>query len=89
MAILNKNAPIGRPTRELCVMACCFCRDPQFQTWVTTQDGSRGTENDTKSFILTQCGVTSRNDLDTNQEAAQRFHEYVSTPFLAWKEAQE
>lgn len=90
MAILNKNAPIARPTRELCVMACCFCRDRQFWAWIRELDGTGFDfdERDAKSFILIVCGVKSRNELDTNPEAAKLFHDQVRTPFLAWKEVQ-
>ena len=100
MAVIYKPSLIARPTRELCVMACCFCRDPLFQNWVMQRDdrvelpatsaanASLFKDQSAKLYITMKCGVNSRNELDTNPEAAQRFHDQIRTPFLAWKEAQ-
>jgi len=82
-----------KPTRELCIMACVFCRDAQFLAWLNhlavlggePEGLAPATEADAKEFITTLCGVTSRNDLDRDPAAAQRFHELVRLPFLEWK----
>lgn len=85
-------------SRELCIMACVFCRDPQFQEWAGQQaraqrmmfmgdvDMRTDDERLAKFFIMAEAGVSSRNHLDTDPDAAQRFHELVRKPFLAWKE---
>lgn len=78
---------LAMSNRDLCIMACLFCRDKQFQYWVHTQNGECQTEAEAKAFILKTAGIKSRNELDTNVEAAQRFHEQIRKPFLAWKEA--
>ena len=88
-------------TRELCIMACVFCRDPAFQLFAGTlhraeqeflygyQASVKGTpEQIAKAFILTTCQITSRNELDTNPEAAKRFHDHIRLPYLAWREQQ-
>lgn len=81
-------------SRELCIMACVFCKDAQFQAWIgalsygTSQGEIRVDEAGAKAFILSMCKVASRNELDTDPAAAVRFHELVRLPFLAWKEAQ-
>jgi hypothetical protein len=83
--------------RDLCIMSCIFCRDTQFQDWVREQAAERRillvggrlpgrSEMMAKAFILHECEVKSRNDLDRNHEAAERFHERVRKPFLEWKE---
>ena len=64
-------------SRELCIMACVFCRDPLFHKWMTKLGGPSINEGTAKSIILEVCGVTSRNDLDTDADAAQRFHDLV------------
>jgi hypothetical protein len=74
-------------------MACVFCRDRQFQAWIehlAAQSGTAGEfdEECAKEFVLASCGIYSRNELDTNAGAAERFHELVRRPFLEWKEAQ-
>lgn len=86
-------------TRELCIMACVFCRDPSFQRWAGERaraerylfmacDMRNDSEAMAKLFILAKCVVTSRNELDTNPEAAQRFHDHIRVPYLAWREQQ-
>lgn len=77
-------------TRDLCIMACAFCRDELFQDWVAERIGAAtASESTSKNFILAMAGVDSRNDLDRDPAAAQRFHELVRKPFLAWKEHQQ
>ena len=86
--------------RELCIMACVFCRDPQFQKWAGGRaraqrmmflgpvDMHVDDERLAKFFVMAEAGVSSRNDLDTDPDAAARFHDLVRKPFLAWKEGQ-
>lgn len=99
-------------SRELCIMACVFCRDPLFMQWldqtnpvsqetnikatVTLGDEifdcqaySQHSESSAKAHILGTCGIESRNQLDTNAEAARRFHEKIRQPFLAWRDEQQ
>ncbi len=78
--------------RDLCIMACVFCRDPLFKQWICEQAEDSGVTceiNDAgaKAYILTICGVESRNDLDKDEAAGLRFHKLVREPFMAWKEA--
>lgn len=74
-------------TRELCIMACVFCRDPQFWQWAEITSANLIASADAaKEFILDKCQVKSRNELDSSQAAAHRFHTLVRAPFLAWKE---
>lgn len=85
-------------SRELCIMACVFCRDAQFQQWAGEQARSQRwvffgcnmvgrSEALAKAFILAVCKVSSRNDLDVDADAAARFHELVRKPFLEWKDS--
>ena len=72
--------------RDLCIMACVFCRDPQFWQWADFNNPSViASANAAKDFILNTCQVKSRVELDTNEAAGQRFHDLVRAPFLAWK----
>lgn len=81
------------PKRELCIMACVFCRDPVFLKWIYSlglgQVGVKSgefNEAGAKAFILHLCQTDSRNKLDTDPAAGKRFLQLVRTPFLAWKE---
>jgi hypothetical protein len=81
--------------RDLCIMACVFCKDPHFWAWLDQGiEAAAGpvaikmNEAGAKAFILARCKVKSRNDLDTDPVAAERFHKLIRLPFLEWKEAQ-
>lgn len=86
-------------TRDLCIMACIFCREPRFQEWVRIQANERRilfvggrlparNEAMAKAFILHECEVKTRNDLDRDPDAARRFHDLVRKPYLEWLEVQ-
>ena len=72
-------SPKNKPG-QLCVMACTFCADPDFQYWT-----GAGDEPSAKQLILGQCGITSRKELDTNKDAAAIFHRDFREKFLDWK----
>lgn len=75
-------------SRDLCIMACVFCRDPKFWHWADFNSPAVIASADAaKAFITNTCQVKSRIDLDTNEAAGQRFHDLVRAPFLAWKES--
>lgn len=76
---------------ELCVMACHFCKDPLFWEWASlgVNVAYRVTDEQyAKLYILEQCGIESRKELDTSANAAKHFHERIRAPFLAWKAQQ-
>lgn len=76
-------------------MACTFCRDPLFHDWLQSlsqrarddSDAFMPNEAGAKAFITTACGIESRNELDTDPQATERFHRLVRAPFVAWREA--
>jgi hypothetical protein len=81
-------------SRDLCIMACTFCRDPQFWAWLEDLAAAGGEaatfdEPKAKLFILEICQIESRNELDTNARAAEDFHRLVRVPFLEWKGARD
>jgi hypothetical protein len=69
------RAQTNRPG-PLCWLAIGFCEQPEFYERFQVRDAAEA-----KTFILRTCGVTSRKELDTNPEAAARFHERVRRPF--------
>lgn len=87
-------------SRDLCIMACIFCREIDFQDWVRIQAEERHilfvggrlparNESMARAFIVHECEVKSRNELDTNPDAAKRFHDLIRKPYLAWKEIRD
>jgi len=88
--LLEERSARAAGKRDLCIMACVFCKDPQFRNWMQelAGDGMYVSEPAAKAFITSLCRVTSRTALDTDPAAATRFHDLIRLPFLAWKEAQ-
>jgi hypothetical protein len=79
-------------SRELCIMACTFCRDPMFWRWMEEMAQQAGLEKSedfdeesAKVFITATCWIKSRNELDTNPDAAEKFHRMIRLPFIEWK----
>jgi len=75
----------------LCEWAVYRCGEPAFKDWASHQSQAGGgqgkftsMEAEARGVILALCGVTSRRELDTNPEAAKRFHERVRVPYSAW-----
>lgn len=93
--VLDERAARAAGKRDLCIMACVFCKDPLFWAWLQQQieavAGPLRTKMDeagAKAFITSRCRVSSRTALDTDPDAATRFHDLIRLPFIAWKEAQ-
>lgn len=70
----------------LCIMACTFCADPEFRQWADSVGADRiESEGDAKLFILRECGVSSRKQLDTDPDATKRFHKLIREPYMTWR----
>jgi hypothetical protein len=82
---VEQSAPVAPKVKpgELCIVACTFCDDPLFWEWA-----GQVSKGMAKQFLLSECGINSRKDLDTNKIAATRFHTLIREPFLAWRAAQ-
>jgi hypothetical protein len=66
----------GGPLAKLAGM---WCNSPDFQEW----SGYR-TPEDARMFILHNCGIESRADLDHNEEAARLFHHLIRIQYSGW-----
>lgn len=86
-----------RTSKDLRVLACMFCKDPQFHAYL--RDISKDLDGPpinseiigeyfARIFVLRTCKVESRTELDLNSIAAYRFHQLVRGPFMAWKAAE-
>lgn len=53
----------------LCWLAIGFCEQPKFLAF-----SGADSADEAKRFILNTCGVESRKELDTNADAAAKFH---------------
>lgn len=66
-------------------------RDPQFRAFVGyfMVPPCEVSIDEAAEFIRVACGVDSRRELAQHAGAAERFHNIIRKPFLAWKERQE
>lgn len=84
---IEQPAPKQKPG-ELCILACTFCADKQFWKWIEqVHDLDCNSEDMAKNFILNECNIVSRKELDTSIVAAKLFHEEIRKPFVAWRAA--
>lgn len=67
-----------------------LARDPQFIEWVGqwTVPPRAVSADEAAQFIRMVCKVESRRELATSKEAADRFHNFIRKPYLAWRERQ-
>jgi hypothetical protein len=72
----------GRDQRgPLCKEACDLCAMPDFQKWCSAYDEALA-----KAYVLRNCGINSRKELDSDERAAERFRE-MRRDFLGWRRA--
>lgn len=79
-------APRRASMGDLALLSVRWCRDPRFQQWAGDKIGDdyQLSEDDAKAFVLRVCGVASRKDIDTDPEAAARFHDIIRAPFAQY-----
>ena len=83
--IIEVDCPHTKPG-PLCILACRWCKDPEFWSFVQCHGlYVCQSEFSAKTWILEQCGVSSRKLLDEDKYASHRFHALVRDPFMAWK----
>ena len=68
--------PKGGPLAKLAGM---WCQSPDFQEWLEVS-----TPTEAKLFILEECGIDSRAELDHHQIAADIFHKNIREPYSEW-----
>lgn len=77
--------------RGLTKCAAIYCNDRQFQAWIADlaeRQPDEITSNDAAELIRLACKITSRRELDTNNEAAETFLNSIRKPYLDWKNQQ-
>ncbi|RQR87704.1 MULTISPECIES: hypothetical protein [unclassified Burkholderia] len=86
-AATGNNAAKGGALARL---AAQLCQDPQFHEFVADTYGVawriNHAEEDITHWLREQCGIESRAELDSNEEAAEFFHTHIRKPWLAWKQ---
>ncbi|WP_186118283.1 hypothetical protein [Burkholderia gladioli] len=71
-------------------VACSLPSDPVFREWVALESHSTSpTVDQAAAFIKARAGISSRNVLKTDLQAAQRLHENICLPYAVWRRKQE
>ena len=65
----------------LCGLAVKWCEDPHFKEWVRREWNIGVREFDPREVILGSCGIKSRTELNTNENAADLFTAIFRTPY--------
>lgn len=75
---------------NLLQLAGMLPRDPQFRAWVSqyTVPPQTVSVDQAAEFIRVVCQIDSRRQLEHDAGAAQRFHQFLRRPFLAWRDKQ-
>ncbi|MEX3914859.1 hypothetical protein AB4Y43_01245 [Paraburkholderia sp. BR10872] len=84
-ATVNNTAKGGALAR----LAAQLCNDVEFHDFVYHEFGKsfhQGSEaNECAEWMREQCGIESRAELDSNEEAAEYFHTYIRKPWVQWR----
>jgi hypothetical protein len=91
------STPAPAPTTwstmgAICKEAIDLCSNPKFLEYIARPGLGpkyKQTPDAAKGFILAQCNVDSRKELDTTPGARELFIEHVRKPFWAWLDRQQ
>lgn len=81
-----------RPSERLSYVAAMLCKQEAFHDWCTERaqvdDVSLNppvdNEQSARGFILQECGISSRAELDQPGQQVQIFHDQIRKPYLDW-----
>ncbi len=65
------------PVARLSAWAALACKNPAFQRFLQVDS-----EPAAVAKLRALCGIESRRELDSDTEAAQRFHEVIRKPYI-------
>jgi hypothetical protein len=67
-------------------LAGIWCADPLFWQWLREQRFDVENEKEAAEFVRFTCGIESRAELDSNDEAAAIFLQEIRGPYMQWLE---
>jgi hypothetical protein len=77
----------GKPPRPLSQIAGMFCNSAVFQKFIQEESEGwdhRPTSDEAAEWLRSVCGIKSRAELNTNTDAAARFHK-IRVQYHAWR----
>jgi hypothetical protein len=94
MAVLVQIGDDEKPVEPvkrgpLCIEACEYCKDKDFQRWAAQVSSTDPSEANAKAYILSVCRVSSRKELDYGPPSAGAFfRQEIRVPFMRWQREQ-
>ncbi|MDN7179064.1 hypothetical protein M0D69_13785 [Caballeronia sp. SEWSISQ10-4 2] len=85
--VQSEPAPAAPKGGALSRLAAQLCATQPFHLFLRAHGLRCENERDAAECIRQTCGVSSRAELDHDQQGAHIFHEKIRKPFLAWQEA--
>jgi hypothetical protein len=81
-----------RPSERLSYVAAMLCKGVSFHEWCTQRladqeipfCGPVTDEHSARGYILHECGISSRAELDQPGQHVQLFHDQIRKPYLVW-----
>lgn len=74
------------PLTGLALLAVQWCQEPKFWEWINSTHSDYEVDKDSiaKNFILNQCEIESRKELNTSTQAAATFQQDIRGPYMQW-----
>ena len=81
----------GPRKNRLSMYAAMLCSNPEFWAWASIQDPFILVANKEQAaeWMRARLGIESRAELDKDELKAQRYHNEIRKPFVAWQEGQK
>lgn len=75
---------------RISALAACMCAEPKFQEWLDLfMNGVKPRDVESAARALRfVCQVASRRELDSNEAAAERFHD-MRRHYIEWRDQQQ
>lgn len=86
IAKVRKSDIAREPLGDLCWRAVQWCKEPEFWAFLEAAYGVDSmlpvaSELDATGVVRVLCQIESRKELDTNPEAARKFHQFIRGPY--------
>ena len=78
--------PRQRTPQRLSQAAAMMCNNRDFREWIVRDEPGHPLLPDAAEWMRKELRITSRAQLDTDPDVADRFHEKIRKPFATWQE---
>lgn len=84
-----QSPPLPNPRPRMgsyCYQAVLWCQSPEFRQWILEHTGAKPpfTEADARAFVIAECEVDSRKEIDLGSGAQKLWQERIAGPYRKW-----